>query len=168
MHELTISLAAKLLVTADIFADTGTARTKLEEYLDSGKALEIFARMVTLLGGPADFTDRPEKYLPSAAVVKPVFPLAAGYVESMNTRNIGLGIIGLKGGRTTPEQKLDYATGYTGFCQIGDYVDEQTPLAFVHAASEEDYNFAADVLQRNIVTSFDKPALPTLIAEVVE
>ncbi len=168
VHELTISLAAKLLVTADIFADTGMARTKLEEYLDSGKALEIFARMVTLLGGPADFTDRPEKYLPSAAVVKPVFPLAAGYVESMNTRNIGLGIIGLKGGRTTPEQKLDYATGYTGFCQIGDYVDEQTPLAFVHAASEEDYNFAADVLQRNIVTSFDKPALPPLIAEVVE
>ena len=86
----------------------------------------------------------------------------------MHTRNIGLSIIGLKGGRTTPDQKLDYATGYTGFCQIGDYVDEQTPLAFVHAASEEDYNFAADELQRNIVTANEKPRLLPSVAETVE
>lgn len=71
-------------------------------------------------------------------------------------------------GRTSPEQKLDYATGYTGFCQIGDYVDEQNPLAFVHAESEEDYNFAADELQRNIVTANEKPQINPAVAETVE
>ena len=136
--------------------------------LDSGRSPEVFARMVKKLGGPADFVERPEKYLPRAAIVKPVFPLCSGYVESMNARNIGLSIIGLKGGRTSPEQKLDYATGYTGFCQIGDYVDEQNPLAFVHAESEEDYNFAADELQRNIVTANEKPQINPAVAETVE
>lgn len=168
LHKVTIDLAAELLVTAGQFTDTNTARQKLQQNLDSGKALEIFARMITKLGGPADFTEHPDKYLPQAALVRPVFPLSSGYVQSMHTRNIGLSIIGLKGGRITPDQKLDYATGYTQFCQIGDYVDEQTPLAFVHAQSEEDYNFAADELQRNIVTANEKPELKPIIAEVIE
>ena len=167
LHEITLRLAAELLVTAGCFADAGEARKRLA-VLDSGRSPEVFARMVKKLGGPADFVERPEKYLPRAAIVKPVFPLCSGYVESMNTRNIGLSIIGLKGGRTSPEQKLDYATGYTGFCQIGDYVDEQNPLAFVHAESEEDYNFAADELQRNIVTANEKPQINPAVAETVE
>lgn len=168
LHEITMRLAAGLLVTAGCFADEGEAARRLQADLDSGKSLETFARMVQKLGGPSDFAEHPEKYLPAAPVIKPVFPLSPGYVEYMHTRNIGLSIIGLKGGRTTPDQKLDYATGYTGFCQIGDYVDEQTPLAFVHAASEEDYNFAADELQRNIITANEKPRLLPPVAETVE
>ena len=168
LHKVTMELAAELLVIAGQFTDIETALQKLQQNLDSGKALEIFARMVSKLGGPTDFTENPDKYLPQAAIVRPVFPLSSGYVESMNTRNIGLSIIGLKGGRTTPEQKLDYATGYSCFCQVGNYVDSQTPLAFVHAQSEEDYNFAADELQRNIVTANEKPEIKPIIAEVVE
>ena len=168
LHQVTMQLAAELLVISGQFSNTEAALQKLQQNLDSGKALEIFAKMVAKLGGPTDFTENPDKYLPQAAIVRPVFPLSSGYVESMHTRNIGLSIIGLKGGRTTPEQKLDYATGYSHFCQIGDYVDSQTPLAFVHAQSEEDYNFAADELQRNIITANDKPVKKPIIAEVVE
>ncbi len=168
LHAITLNLAAELLVIAGCFADKNQAEKRLQTDLDSGRSLEVFARMVKKLGGPADFVEQPQKYLPQAPIVKPVFPLCSGYVESMNTRNIGLSIIGLKGGRTAPDQKLDYATGYTGFCQIGDYVDTQTPLAFVHAASEEDYNFAADELQRNITTANQKPQLKPVIAEIVE
>ncbi len=168
LHQVTMSLAAELLVMTGQFADTNAAQQQLQQNLDSGKALEIFARMVTELGGPADFTENPNNYLPQAAIVRPVFPLSSGYVESMHTRNIGLSIIGLKGGRITPDQKLDYATGYTHFCQIGDYVDEQTPLALVHAQSEEDYNFAADELQRNIWTANEKPEIKPTIAEVIK
>lgn len=168
LHKVTMELAAELLVIAGQFTDTSTALQKLQQNLDSGKALEIFARMVSKLGGPTDFTENPDKYLPQSAIVRPVFPLSSGYVQSMHTRNIGLSIIGLKGGRITPEQKLDYATGYSHFCQIGDYVDNQTPLAFVHAQSEEDYNFAADELQRNIVTANEKPEIKPIIAEVIE
>ena len=168
LHKVTMELAAELLVIAGQFTDTSTALQKLQQNLDSGKALEIFARMVSKLGGPTDFTENPDKYLPQSAIVRPVFPLSSGYVQSMHTRNISLSIIGLKGGRITPEQKLDYATGYSHFCQIGDYVDNQTPLAFVHAQSEEDYNFAADELQRNIVTANEKPEIKPIIAEVIE
>jgi len=168
LHKITMELAAELLVTAGQFTHKDAAREQLEKNLTHGKALEFFAKMVTMLGGPADFAEHPQQYLPQAKIIRPVFAQTTGYVTGMNTRNIGLSIIGLKGGRTTPEQKLDYATGYTRFCQIGDYIDQETPLAFVHAENEEDFNQAAACLRENIVISGDCPSLSPAIADIVE
>ena len=76
----------------------------------------------------------------------------------MNTRGIGLSIIEMKGGRVTPEQKLDYATGYSDFCQIGDFVDPQKPLAIIHAQTEEQYQRSAENIKKLITISDKKPA----------
>lgn len=168
LHEITMTLCAELLVSAKLAPDLHTAERQLQKAINSGAALEKFATMVAALGGPADFTDCPEKYLPSAKIIRPVFPNKPGYVSAMHTRNIGLSIIELKGGRTTPEQKLDYATGYTNFCQIGDYVDDQQPLAVVHAQNEEDFNRAADSLRRLITLCPGKPKLSDPIIDKVE
>ncbi len=150
LHEITMALCAELLVNAKLAKDENAACTQLQKALDSGKALEIFARMVSSLGGPKDFCERPSHYLPKAAIIRPVYAETEGYVSAMNTRDIGLSVIGLKGGRVTPEQKLDYATGYTHFCQIGDFVDKQTPLAIVHAQTEAEFAKTADELHRHI------------------
>ena len=153
LHEITMALCAELLVNAKLAKDENAACTQLQKALDSGKALEIFARMVSSLGGPKDFCERPSHYLPKAAIIRPVYAETEGYVSAMNTRDIGLSVIGLKGGRVTPEQKLDYATGYTHFCQIGDFVDNQTPLAIVHAQTEAEFAKTADELHRHIKIS---------------
>lgn len=168
LHTITMELCATLLVQSKLFDSVENAKQQLKKNLDSGKALEIFARMVTSLGGPADFTDNPEKYLPQSALKLPVFAPAKGYVTAMNTRNIGLSIIELKGGRTSPEQSIDHSTGYSGFCQIGDYVDEETPLAFIHAADEDDYERAAASLRANIAISDKMPAPCKTVFEVIE
>ena len=127
LHQITLELCAELLVNAQLSKDLVSAKKQLQKVLDSGKALEIFAKMVAALGGPTDFCERPLHYLPRAAIVRPVYPENPGYVTAMNTRDIGLSIIELKGGRVRPDQKLDYATGYSRFCQIGDLVDDRSP-----------------------------------------
>lgn len=168
LHDINMELCANLLVQAKLFDTVDAAKDKLLQNLHSGAALEVFARMITSLGGPADFTDNPEKYLPASPLKLPVFAPRSGYVAAMNTRGIGLSIIELKGGRTSPEQNIDHSTGYSGFCQIGDYVDEETPLAFVHAANEDDYQKAADALCRNIMINDKLPAPGKTIFEVIE
>ena len=165
LHAVTLELCAELLVSAGLAAALPEAKDKLQRALDSGKALEIFARMVSALGGPADFCDAPWKYLPQAAIIRPLYAQTPGYVQSMDTRGIGLSIIEMKGGRTTPEQKLDYATGYAEFCQIGDYVDNNRPLAVIHAQTEEQFARAADNLRRLVSIGPDKPR-PT--PEIIE
>ena len=64
-----MALCAEMLISAGLASDDGDARTKLQAVLDNGKAAEIFGRMVTGLGGPADFMERYDAYLPKAAIV---------------------------------------------------------------------------------------------------
>ena len=139
----------------------------LEKALSSGKALEIFARMVKTLGGPADFVEKYNDYLPKAAIIRPVFADRKGYVAEMNTRQIGLSIISLKGGRSHPEQKLDYATGFSHFCQIGEYIDSQKPLAFIHAQTEEQFTQARTELLKNIKITETAPQITDPIIEKI-
>ena len=158
LHEVTMELCSELLISAKISNNLKEAKSKLQQALVSGAALEKFAQMVSTLGGPHDFCENPWKYLPKAKIIRPIFAHKSGFISAMNTRDIGLSIIELKGGRTSPEQKLDYATGYTDFCQIGDAVDNKTPLATIHAQNEEEYNRAAQSLINSIIISDKKPA----------
>lgn len=167
LHQITMELCAELLVISKLAQDLNEAKQKLEKALSSGKALEIFARMVSALDGPIDFVENYEQYLPKAKVIKPLFAKKSGYVAEMQTRNIGLSIIGLKGGRIRSDQKLDYATGYSEFCQIGDWVDGKKPLCFIHAQTEEDWQVAAQDLQSNIRISEEKPNLGSPIIEKI-
>lgn len=167
LHKINMELCGELLVSAQLAQDLNEAKIKLQKSLDSGRALEIFAKMISMLGGPIDFCEKPEKYLPQAKIILPVYAQTKGYVSAMQTRDIGMSVIALKGGRTHPEQKLDYATGFTDFCQIGDYLDENKPIAFVHAQSEEDYSCRALELQNYIKLCDSKPQLTNPIIEKI-
>ena len=165
LHRVTIELCAELLCTAKLCQNHDEAVKKLQHSLDSGQALEIFARMVSALGGPTDFVEQYGKYLPQAQLIKPVFALKPGYVSAVKTREIGLSLIGLKGGRTHPEQKLDFATGFSDFCTLGTYVDDQTPLAFIHAQNEDDFALAAEQIRQAVTISEQKPDVNDVIIE---
>ena len=167
LHEITLALCTDLLVISKLAANENEARQKLQKALDSGAALEKFAAMITALGGPADFCDNPDKYLPRAKIIRPVFAKKSGHVKAMQTRDIGMSIVGLKGGRVHPEQKLDYAAGFSDFCQIGDPADKEHPLAVIHAQSETDYERAAAELQAAITVGAGKPVQNKSIIEKI-
>ncbi|MBP5215050.1 MAG: thymidine phosphorylase [Alphaproteobacteria bacterium] len=153
------ALGCELLQKCGRYQNETEALKKIEEVLTSGKALEKFSQMVAALGGPRDFAEKYDSYLPKAALIKPLFAEKAGYITAMDTRAVGLSIIDMKGGRTIGGQKLDLATGYEQFCQIGDYVDNQHPLAMVHCQSEEQFETVKNRLWSAITVSDEKPTL---------
>lgn len=157
LDTITRTLCKELLIKCGRCANENTADSLVEKVIASGAALEKFAAMVASLGGPKDFIEKHEKYLPTSARQKPVFADKSGYVSAMNTRAIGLSIVEMKGGRTAPGQSLDLATGYTEFIQIGDYVDNTKPLAIVHCQNEEQYTKAKQNLLAAITISETKP-----------
>lgn len=146
---ITRTLCSELLLKCGRCTDGKAADELIKKALASGAAVEKFAKMVKALGGPADFVEKYEYYLPQAAYQKPIFAEHAGYVSAMDTRAVGLSIIELKGGRTVPGESLDLATGYSEFAQIGDYVDGSKPLAIAHYQTEEQYEKA----RKNILTA---------------
>ncbi|MFV0626228.1 MAG: thymidine phosphorylase [Alphaproteobacteria bacterium] len=147
LHEITLGLCANLLVASKLAKNEKEAKEKLQKSIDSGAALEIFAKMVSALGGPTDFVEKYETYLPKAKIIRPVFDNVEGYIEEMDTYHIGMSIVGMKGGRSHPDQKLDFATGYSDFCQIGNALPKGKPIATIHAQTEEQFKQAEEELK---------------------
>jgi tRNA (guanine-N(7)-)-methyltransferase len=116
---VTLALCAEMLVLGNLATDTATARMKLQAALDSGAAAEKFARMVVALGGPADLMERPEAYLTAAPVVKPVAALRAGVITTMSTRDLGVAIVELGGGRRKAGDAIDMRVGFSDVKPLG-------------------------------------------------
>ncbi len=152
-HELTLALAAEMLLMGGLAPDLPAARKTLQAALDSGAAAERFGRMVAALGGPTDLLEDPGRHLPAAPVIRPVPAPRAGRLTAMQTRDIGLIIVELGGGRRLPGDTLDMRVGFNGVRQLGDVVDAGEPLAYVHAASVQAADAAAARLQAAITLS---------------
>jgi len=167
LHKVNMELCAELLVSAKVVQSIDEAKIKLQKVLDNGEALEKFAKMVACLGGPADFCDDVWKYLPKSKIIRPVYGENSGYVVGMDTRGVGLSVIELHGGRTLPEEKIDYANGYSEFCQVGDWVDNQHPLAIVHAQNEDEFNVARNNLLKLIKIGDKKVVSDNCIIEKI-
>ncbi|MCG8512148.1 MAG: thymidine phosphorylase [Rhodospirillales bacterium] len=167
LHEVTMALCAKLLVTGKIAATTEDAYARLEQALESGAAAERFGKMIAGLGGPNDFLERAADHLPTAPVMMPVQAEKSGYVTSMDTRAVGIAIVELGGGRRRADDKIDHAVGLTRVCQIGDEVGPERPLAVVHANSDHDLEIAAERLCAAIKIGENPPASNSIVIQRV-
>lgn len=143
LDSVVISLAGEMLVLGGIAEGAADGEGMARGALASGRAAELFGTMVSALGGSADFIEEPLKYLPKAPVVVRVVPDAAGTVASIDTRALGLAVVTLGGGRARADDKIDHSVGLTSLAGIGDEVDEDTPVALVHARDEGSANAAA-------------------------
>lgn len=167
LHEVTMALCVEALMLKGLAFSREEARDKLEKALDSGAALEKFAKMTAALGGPADFTDDVWKYLPKAAVCRPVYAQQEGFLSGLDTREVGLAVTVLGGQRTSPDQRLDYSVGFTDFARIGERLDKDRPIAVVCAADEESFAQARQMLQNAVRTSSDAPEEASAVIETI-
>jgi thymidine phosphorylase len=123
--------------------------------------------MVAALGGPGDLLEHPGRRLASAPVVRAVHPAASGVVQSIATRDIGLAVVALGGGRTRPQDSIDHAVGFTDLAGLGECVDGERPLAVVHAASEARAEAAAAALRRAYaIADRAPPDMPLVLARI--
>jgi thymidine phosphorylase len=136
LHAVTMALGRTALVDAGIADDETAAERMLDHALRSGAALERFARMVHMLGGPADFVERYGDYLPKAPIIAPLYPTTSGILTAMDTVRIGMAIVGLGGGRLTPDDRIDPSVGLEAILPLGSEVTPSTPLMMIHARDE--------------------------------
>jgi len=142
LHEVTMALCAEMLMLGGLADSEEDAREKLQQSLDSGRAAEVFGRMVTELGGPADFVENYDAYLEKAEIIRPIYAENSGIVTSMDTREIGMAVVAMGGGRRKPSDAIDYAVGFTDFVALGERVDSEKPLAVVHVRNEAQFEEA--------------------------
>jgi len=167
LMDITLDLAANMLVLSGAQENIEVARAAAKAGLTSGKAAEIFGKMVAEQGGPSDFLEKHESYLTYAPVVKPVFAEASGFVTAMQTRDIGMAVVALGGGRVDPAQKIDHSVGLAHICQLGDKVEADQPLAMVYANSAEAADAAAHAVRNAVTLADSAPSLSPITAEII-
>jgi thymidine phosphorylase len=167
LHEVTMGLCAEMLVLSGLAQTHDDARARLQAALDSGEAAERFARMVKALGGPADLMERPDAHLEKAPVVVPVPALESGYAAATDCRALGLAVVGLGGGRTRPQDPIDFAVGLTDLVELGAKVEAGQPLAFVHARTDEAAEKAVREVQQAYRVSADKAVAEPMIYRTI-
>ncbi len=136
LWDVTVALGAELLATAGLAKSPENGAEMMLDALQSGKAAERFGQMVSALGGPADFVEKAEGYLEKAPLVAEIYAPEAGFVEAIETKGVGMAVVALGGGRTKSSDPIDYAVGLDWLAGIGQHVDNEQPIARVHARSE--------------------------------
>jgi thymidine phosphorylase len=165
LDEVVIALCAEMLVVGGIETDRQTAAAKCNDAVSSGRAAEIFGRMAAQLGGPADLVEHPDRYLAKAPVVRAVY--ASGIVSKVNARAVGNAIIELGGGRRQVGETLDLSVGFSDIAAIGTVLDRETPLAVIHAASEDAATQAEKNLLEAVTIGDEAPERRSVIGDVL-
>jgi pyrimidine-nucleoside phosphorylase len=124
--EVSLALAAEMLVLANAAKDVADATEMLHKKLADGSALRKWQAMVQAQGGPAGFK------LPVARCTKPISSPRAGYVQSVACDQLGYAVIALGGGRQVASDPIDLAVGFERPKKIGEPVAAGEPLMIMH------------------------------------
>ncbi len=167
LEKVVFALASELLQSGGLAASQAEADGALRSALDSGRAAEHFGRMVEALGGPPDLLERAEALLPLAPVTMPVPARRPGVVSAIDTRELGMTVVRLGGGRRDPAQGIDHRVGLGDIAALGTAVETGNPLAIVHGASEGETSRAAAELQAAFTIGESAPEPHPVIHERV-
>ena len=123
---------------------------QINTVLDNGKAAEKFERMIHALGGSKSFLNTYEKELSNNMYVKDISLGKQGWIKEIKTRELGLLLIELGGGRKQVDDKINYHVGYDNVLGVGESIDGSTPVIKVSANSKDDF----DKVKNSIINCF--------------
>jgi pyrimidine-nucleoside phosphorylase len=135
-RELSLELSAAMLLLAKAAATHDEARTKLQDALTGGAALEKFRENLLAQGGDPGICDDPKKLLDNNLTVVTVKAVRAGFLQGIDTIAVGEAVCAIGGGRAKAEDKVDHAVGYLQEKKIGDEVREGDTLGLLHCRND--------------------------------
>lgn len=142
LMDVVFELGSKLLVQAGIIRGETATVTMQENLIQSGKAYDKFEEMVSVQGG--DLSQIKQLHQPKFELI--VSAKSSGYVESMDTLNIGWAAVELGCGRRQKDDILDPTAGIEFMAKIGDKVQKGDPLFRCFNSNENKLNSALNYL----------------------
>ncbi|MCA8953488.1 MAG: thymidine phosphorylase [Planctomycetes bacterium] len=143
LREVTLALAAEMVVLAGAAPGPDAARSMLEQLWRDGVARQVFRHNLELQGGDVRVLEEPQR-LGRAPVVLEVTAERDGFVADVDPLALGHVVVDLGGGRRQPDDVVDPLVGVVLGKQLGDTAARGEPLAVVHARDEAAATAAAE------------------------
>ncbi|GKU79615.1 pyrimidine-nucleoside phosphorylase [Paenibacillus sp. L3-i20] len=167
LTELSLALAAHMVVLGGKASSFDEAMTLLRKQLDNGEALAKFREFIVAQGGDDSFVDDASK-LPTAPYTVEVLSTESGFVQAIEAEELGLSAMLLGAGRATKEAVIDYAVGITLRKKVGDAVNVGESLVTLHVREQNENTAAvAERVKRAYTFNQEKPSERPLLLSVV-
>jgi thymidine phosphorylase len=161
-------LGARMVMLAGLETSAEAAAARVGQALDSGRALETFARMVRAQGGDAAVIEQSDR-LPSAPDRDLVRAVRSGYVTAIRAEGIGRASAVLGAGRERAGEPVDHAVGVVLEVQTGDRVDQGQPLVTLHHRGGHGLPLSRRYCEESLVVGdTPPPPVPDILEYIAE
>ncbi len=164
-RELSVDLAVEMVLLARPKEVKEQVKSRLSSYLASGKAFEVFSRIIKAQGGDIRQLDN-TSLLPQAQVKLDVTTLHKGFIGACDVRELGQAIVELGGGRRKSTDKISPEVGLSNLKRVGDPVSEGDVLATIHADSMAAAKQVSDRIKQSYQVS-EKAKAAALILKII-
>jgi pyrimidine-nucleoside phosphorylase len=161
---LSVRLAARMLVLAEVAPDTETAEARVREAIASGAGVEKFRRIIAYQGGDPRVVDEYDR-LPSAPERHVVRAPRAGYLAAMDAEAIGKATMVLGAGRERVEATIDPGVGAMLDAKPGDRLAAGDPILTLHARDAASVARALTFIDAALVITDEPPPETPLLLE---
>lgn len=144
--EVSLVLGSWMLVGSGMEKSQQEAYLKLKQTIDNKSALNKFREWITAQGGDAGVIDDYRRF-PQAKLVIDVNAPKGGYINHMDSDEIGMAAMVLGAGREKKGDNIDPSVGIDLLKKTGDYAKEGEIIAKIYANDE---NRAQSSMQRLI------------------
>ena len=164
LERLSVTLAARMLITAGVEPDDARAEAAVRAALASGAGLEKFRQIVEFQGGDPHVVDD-RQVLPTAPDRHAVPAPRRGYVTALHAERIGRAAVALGAGRGKLDDAIDPGVGIEVRVAPGGQVDAGEPVLLVHHRHGYGLDEALPLLTAAVEIGASAPTLRPLVVD---
>ena len=145
--ELSLVLGSYMLISAGVADDVEEGINMLRETVEDGRAKEKLREFIEAQGGDGNVVDDTD-ILPKSSIVMDIVAEEGGFIEHIDTSEIGMVSLALGGGRETKESEIDLSVGIVLKKKVGDKVEKNDVVATIYANDLEKLKAAKERFER--------------------
>ena len=162
-----VELAANMIYLGEKAEDMETARTLVQNAIESGAAFQKLCEMVEAQGGDADYLRDTSRFA-LGCVRQDVLCPADGFITRADAEQIGRASVLLGAGRETKDSAIDFGAGIVLHKNAGDAVKRGDVLATLYADGEARCEEASLKLLQAFTIGAEPPEKKPLILSRIE
>ncbi|MGI6453379.1 MAG: thymidine phosphorylase [Syntrophomonadaceae bacterium] len=166
LEQLSLTLAAHLLVLGERAANFAEGLLIAEELLKTGEALKKFTEIIQAQGGHIDLSRRGYG-LPVSDITGELKSPGSGYINRLDALTVGKAAMSLGAGRRVKDQEIDHTVGIELLKKRGEKVSENDTLAIVYGSNHGQIKNALEMLQKAFEIGQIPSYYPPLIIETI-
>ena len=167
VKQVVLELGSYMVKLAGIKCNLEDAKKMLEENLKNGKAYKKFEQLVKNQGGDITYISDIDNF-EEAKYIEPIYSEKSGYIYEIKAKAVGKIAGELGAGRIRKEDEIDPAVGIVLEKKIGDIVQKDEPIAYIHANDLEKLQIAKENLSKTIKIRKEQAEKTKTIIKIIE